>query len=368
MSTLQLEHQPQRHFEPMSPLEVIDAFRSDMQDRTAVYPLDMELPSFAEGLENCHVATVDDNRAGAFKWRGVLYAMHRKRVEQGIDHFYMASAGNHAIGGALGALALGVGVTVVMPKSASEEKKSKPRRLNEQVKVELYGDTVDEALEYVEYLAPSANHTVHPFNDQHVIAGQGTMLNDILRLAPDTRHIVVATGGGGAAAGMAAELHRLGNDQVKLHLVEAEGNDSMSKSLLMNGGRVYEASGLNQRAGGSAVMKCGELCLRMLASAGYTHTDVVQVANSELESVAESYLYDRERLLRQHTSGYEPTTLVAFAGLRRLVEEGRVKGKAVVLGTGHNAPIEHAFGTPSLRRTTRIASAQVPLRSLIRPR
>src|SRR6187551_243226 len=144
-------------------------------------------------------------RTGSFKERGARNALMQLSPEQVRRGVIAASAGNHALGLSWHGRLLGVAVTVVMPRFAPLVKVSRCRQFG--ATVLLHGDTFDEARRKAGRLAEERGLTyVHPFDDPHVIAGQGTLAFEILEQVPDAEAILVPVGGGGLLAGMTTVL------------------------------------------------------------------------------------------------------------------------------------------------------------------
>jgi threonine dehydratase len=150
-------------------------------------------------------------RTGSFKERGARNALAQLSPEQLRRGVIAASAGNHALGLAFHGRLLGVAVTVVMPRFAPLVKVARCRQFG--ANVVLHGDTFDEARAEAGRLAEEQQLAyVHPFDDPHVIAGQGTLAFEILEQVPDAEAVIVPVGGGGLIAGMATVLHALKPD------------------------------------------------------------------------------------------------------------------------------------------------------------
>lgn len=150
-------------------------------------------------------------RTGSFKERGARNALAQLSPEQARLGVIAASAGNHALGLAWHGRALGIPVTVVMPRFAPLVKVARCRQFGAQVI--LHGDTFDEARGEAGRLAQERQLTyVHPFDDPQVIAGQGTLAFEILEQVPDAEAIIVPVGGGGLLAGVATVLQALKPD------------------------------------------------------------------------------------------------------------------------------------------------------------
>jgi threonine dehydratase len=140
-------------------------------------------------------------RTGSFKERGARNALLQLSPEQRARGVIAASAGNHALGVAYHSALLGNPVTVVMPKFAPLIKVSNCRQLG--ATVVLHGSDLSEARVEAEAIAARERLTfIHPFDNEHVIAGQGTIALEILEQAPDVQAIVAPVGGGGLLAGI----------------------------------------------------------------------------------------------------------------------------------------------------------------------
>src|ERR1700732_1782756 len=142
-------------------------------------------------------------RTGSFKERGARNALAQLTPEQAQLGAIAASAGNHALGLAWHGRALGIPVTVVMPRFAPLVKVARCRQFG--ATVVLHGDSFDEARKEGGRLAEERQLTyIHPFDDPQVIAGQGTLAFEILEQVPDCEAIILPVGGGGLLAGGAA--------------------------------------------------------------------------------------------------------------------------------------------------------------------
>jgi threonine dehydratase len=150
-------------------------------------------------------------RTGSFKERGARNALAQLTPEQARRGVIAASAGNHALGLAWHGRALGISVTVVMPRFAPLVKVARCRQFG--AAVVLYGDTFDEARSEANRLAAEEQlNYIHPFDDPKVIAGQGTLAFEILEQVPDAEAVLVPVGGGGLLAGVATVFHALKPD------------------------------------------------------------------------------------------------------------------------------------------------------------
>ena len=150
-------------------------------------------------------------RTGSFKERGARNALLQLPAAARERGVIAASAGNHAQGIAYHGALLGIPVTVVMPTFAPLIKVSNCRQLG--ATVVLHGVDLSEARAHAEALATRDGLTfIHPFDNDHVIAGQGTMALEILEQTPAVQAIVVPVGGGGLLSGIGTVVRALRPD------------------------------------------------------------------------------------------------------------------------------------------------------------
>jgi threonine dehydratase len=168
-------------------------------------------------------------KTGSFKIRGAYYKISQLSPEEKAKGVIACSAGNHAQGVALGATAMGVKSLICLPEGAPISKVEATKRLGAEVCLVpgVYDDAYQRALE----LRDEHGYTfVHPFDDENVIAGQGTIGLEILDQLPEVEAVVVPVGGGGLISGVAFAIKSL-NPNVKIYGVQAEGAASMVQSL-----------------------------------------------------------------------------------------------------------------------------------------
>ncbi len=165
----------------------------------------------------------------AFKERGALNAMLLLGGEQCNRGVIAASAGNHAQGLAYHGTRLGVPVTIVMPRNTPTVKVMQTEVLGGTVV--LHGESFDEAYAHARLLEDELGLTfVHPFDDPHVAAGQGTVALEMLEQVPELDMLVIPIGGGGLAAGMGTAARAIKPD-IGLIGVEAQLFPSMYNRL-----------------------------------------------------------------------------------------------------------------------------------------
>lgn len=318
--------------------DIIDTYRDDVEDYFRVEELEREFPYYAHilGSDAVFLANAADNLAGAFKWRGAFVGAHALK-EAGATSLVTPSAGNALRGGALAAKTADMDYHGVVPVSAPAQKREGAKALYDSSRFQLHvvGSTFDEAYAWA-LKHPELGEMLHPFDDPNVLAGQGTITDDILNspLGSEVRHIVAPTGGGGLIAGVLNRLQELDRTDITVHAIEAPGSNSLSRSV--RAGHIVAAEAPNARYGGSAVRKVGDYTLSICQFAPNLH--IHTVADELVDGVTDLYLQGRTDLWRQGTPNFEPTTLVAVAGLQQIVRQ-HPDETTVVIGTGYNAPL-----------------------------
>ncbi len=175
------------------------------------------------------LVTENLQRAGSFKIRGAFNRISQLTEDEKARGVVAASAGNHAQGVALAAERLGVRATVFMPEAASIPKVTATRGYG--ADVVLTGATVDDAIEAALAFAEETGAVViHPFDNEDIVAGQGTVGLEILEKMPEVKTIVVCTGGGGLLAGIATAV-KASRPDVRIVGVQAEAAAAYPPSL-----------------------------------------------------------------------------------------------------------------------------------------
>ena len=211
----------------------------------------------------------------AYKERGALNAMLQLGEVERSRGVIAASAGNHAQGLSYHGSRMGVPVTIVMPRTTPTVKVMQTEAVGGTVVLE--GETFDEAYAHARKLEIELGLTfVHPFDDPHVAAGQGTVALEMLADVPDLEVLAIPVGGGGLASGMGTIARAL-NPAIELIGVEAELFPSMYNLLK---GRILPVGG-DTLAEGIAVFEPGKFTSQVL---GRLLDDFVLVSESELET------------------------------------------------------------------------------------
>ncbi len=195
---------------------------------------------------------------GAFKVRGAANCILQLTDGQKKAGVLAASAGNHAQGVARAARELGIAATIVMPEGAPLSKIAATERYG--ARVVLYGANYDDACAYALELVERTGATfIHPFNDEQVIAGQGTLALEILEDVPNVGQILVPVGGGGLISGIAIAIKNI-DPTIRVIGVEPSTAASMQASLKAH--RAVTLASAATIADGIAVKTPGDLTFR----------------------------------------------------------------------------------------------------------
>lgn len=264
-------------------------------------------------------------KTGSFKVRGAynkIANLSDAKRQRGVIAF---SAGNHGAGTAYAAMKLGIPATVVMPDNPVQSKKN--AIIGYGAKVVAGGPTsITMHQKAVELQEQHGYAMVHPFEDPHTIAGQGTIGMEIIAAFPEVEVVVIPVSGGGLISGVATALKEL-KPTVKVIGINTEGAMAMYASLQQ--GRPTEVEKIDTIADGLMAKKPGDLT--------FAHTqkyvdDLVLVSEEEIAR-AVALCAERAKLV------LEPSGAAALAA----VVYGRTKfqdKKVVVLATGGNANMQ----------------------------
>jgi threonine dehydratase len=194
-------------------------------------------------------------KTGSFKVRGALHKVSQLDDAARARGVVTVSAGNHAQALAWAAREAGVAATVVMPANASTAKVDASRGYG--AEVVLHGASSIDAFAKARELESERKLTfVHPFDDEVVCAGAGTVGLELLEQAPDLDVVVVPIGGGGLITGMLVALKE-SNPKLRVYGVEPEGAPSMRRSL--DEGHAVRLDSVKTIADGLAAPMAGEL-------------------------------------------------------------------------------------------------------------
>ena len=251
---------------------------------------------------------------GAYKVRGAYYKISTLTDEERAKGLITASAGNHAQGVAYAAKCYGCKAVIVMPTTTPLIKVNRTKSYG--AEVVLYGDVYDEACAKAYELAEKEGYTfIHPFDDEDVIAGQGTIGLELLEQLPEVEAVIIPIGGGGLISGVAYAIKNL-NPNIRVYGVQAKGAPSMLNSI--EHGKIERLEGVRTIADGIAVKEPGihtfDLCQQYV-------DEIVSVTDDEISTAILA-------LIEQHKLIAEGAGAVAVAAA--MFNKVPIKGKKVI--------------------------------------
>jgi len=216
-------------------------------------------PNIRKGT-NIYLKTENLQVTGSFKIRGSYFKISQLSDEEKAKGVIACSAGNHAQGVALAATKSGIKSLICLPDGAPISKVEATKRFGAEVCLVkgVYDDAYNKAIELRD---KNGYCFIHPFNDPDVIAGQGTIVLEILEQLPDADAVVVPIGGGGLIAGVAYTIKQI-NPNCRVYGVQAAGAPSMEKSII--DGEIETLSKVQTIADGIAVKTPGDLTYELV--------------------------------------------------------------------------------------------------------
>jgi threonine dehydratase len=240
-------------------------------------------------------------KAGSFKVRGATNKIlsHINAIrEQGV---IAASAGNHAQGVAVAAHSAGVPATIVMPEWSSLSKQDATRGYGAQVII--HGQTLEESIRRAQMIASQGRLFIHPYDDDAVIAGQGTIALEILSDLPETDMIIIPVGGGGLIAGIATAA-KAKKPEIKIIGAQAEACPSAGEAI--RHGSPYRIPEGNTIADGIRVAETGKITLPALQH----FVDHLALASEEEIADAMLLLLERKHIVAEGAGAVPLATLL----------------------------------------------------------
>ncbi|MBQ2809785.1 MAG: threonine ammonia-lyase [Clostridia bacterium] len=280
-------------------------------------------PKLKKGIE-LYLKTENLQITGSFKVRGSYYKMSKLSDEERARGVIACSAGNHAQGVALSAQKNGIKAVICLPDGAPISKIEATKSYGAEVcLVEgVYDDAYKKALS----LRDEMGYTfIHPFDDEDVIAGQGTIALEIVDQLPDLDAIIVPIGGGGLISGIAYTIKSI-NPNVKVYGVQASGAPSMLRSVEDH--QIEELESVSTIADGIAVKKPGSLTYEICSK----YVDKIVTVTDDEISAAILALMEQHKLVTEGAGA----VAVAAAMFGKLDLEGK---KTVCLLSGGNIDV-----------------------------
>ncbi len=247
-------------------------------------------PKMFEGAD-VYLKTENLQNTGSFKLRGAYFKMARLSDEEKKRGVVACSAGNHAQGVALAAQKQGIDAIICVPEGAPISKVEATRSYG--AKVELVKGVYDDAYNRAVEIAETTGRVmIHPFNDEDVIAGQGTIGLEILEQLPEVEAVIVPVGGGGLISGLAFTIKTM-KPSVKIYGVQSAGAPSMRDSIEHH--RIERLPRVATIADGIAVKEPGELTYNFTNQ----YVDQVVTVTDDEVAVAILELMERQKLVSE---------------------------------------------------------------------
>ena len=253
-------------------------------------------------------------KTGSFKIRGAYNKLSQLPASMRKKGVVAASAGNHAQGVALASSILGIHSTIVMPEGVSLAKQMATQAYGGEII--LFGENTDEALSYAKKMARDGKLLIHPFDDEQIIAGQGTIGLEILEEVPGADAIVVPTGGGGLISGIATIVKRR-RPEIKIIGVQSAHAPSAYYSVKRK--KIVVVKARPTLADGIAIQRVGEITFPMIQKGV---EEIITVQEDEIAS-AILLLMERTRVVAE---GAGATPLAAL-----LSKRWKIRAKKIVL-------------------------------------
>ena len=254
-------------------------------------------------------------RTGSFKFRGAYHKLTKIRDTLGPLGVVAASAGNHAQGVAHAAHLMSIPSSIVMPEWASISKQIATRSYGGQVI--LAGKSLKESLDQARTLEAEGRSFIHPYDDEDIMAGQGTIGLEIVSQLPEVETILIPVGGGGLIAGIASAVKTL-RPQTSIIGVQSAMCTSVKAALRL--GKPVSVPAKYSIADGISVKEVGQLTFAIIQR---LVDDMVSVEEEEI-AAAMLELLERKKILAEG-SGAVP--LAALTGKQL----GNLRGRSVVL-------------------------------------
>ena len=252
-----------------------------------------------------HLKLENFQRTGAFKIRGAMNRIETLSTADQEAGVVTASAGNHAQGVALAATRAGVDSKIVMPEHAPVSKVKATERYGGEVV--LHGADYSDAQAEAHRIEEVEGRTyVHAFDDETVMAGQGTIGLEIVEDCPDLDTVIVPIGGGGLISGIATAV-KAHDPDVRVIGVQAEGASSAAESIRR--GEIYERDAVDTIADGIATRRIGDRTFEVIKE----RVDEVVTVDDESIAIALTYLLEREKALAEGAGAISLAALLSDA-------------------------------------------------------
>ena len=259
-------------------------------------------------------------KSGAFKARGATNAVLSLSDSEARAGVATHSSGNHGAALAMAAAARGIPSHIVMPANASAVKKAAVRAYGGRI-IECESTQAGRIAKLEEVVAETGAQVVHPYNDPHTIAGQGTAALELLEQVPDLEVIAVPVGGGGLLAGTAIAAKST-NSNIEVIAVEPEGADDAFRSF-----------GLGELQGN---VRPDTVADGLRSSLGELNFEIIRNYVDTIVTVPDTLIIEAMQLQwTRMKQVVEPSGAVSFAGLLQHPERFRGRRVGVIISGGN---------------------------------
>lgn len=299
-------------------LSAIKEAATTLKEVVAVTPLLQNFTFSKKFQANVLLKREDLQQVRSYKIRGAYNKISSLQPNELTNGIVCASAGNHAQGVALACNKKQIHGTIFMPAPTPKQKVEQVRMFGGKfVDIQLTGDTFDDAYNAAKYIADSLEKTfVHPFDDEKIIEGQGTVALEILSQSEQPiDYVFLPVGGGGLAAGVSS-VFKMVSPKTKVIGVEPLGAPSMQQAFKENTNVKLEK--INKFVDGAAVQQVGNLTYKICKENLY---NMITVAEGKVcQTILD--MYNKDAIV------VEPAGALTLAALDTYAEE--IKGKNVV--------------------------------------
>ena len=267
---------------------------------------------------NIYLKREDKHFIRSFKIRGAYQKISQLSESEKKRGIIASSAGNHAQGVAYAAKKFNIKANIVMPRSAPDIKVKAVKNLG--ANIILWGDYLYEANTYAEQLCKKNNYVfIHPFDDIHIIAGQGTIAKEIDNQLQKTDYIFVPVGGGGLIAGIAVYFkYKSKNKNIKIIGVESKGSPTLFEAIKQN--KRVALNSVDLFADGVAVKQLGKINFAILKE---FVDDVILISDDQICAAIKD-IYDDIRVIP------EPSGALGLSGIKEYIKKHKISNANIV--------------------------------------
>ena len=308
------------------PIQAIQKAKHSLKDIAVHTPLQLNAGLSQKYGAKIYLKREDLQVVRSFKIRGAYYKMTRLSKEESSKGIVCASAGNHAQGVAMACAALGIYGVIFMPTTTPKQKIDRASHYGgDLIEIRLFGDTFDDSNAKARIFAEEHSRPfIHPFDDEDVIAGQGTVALEVLSDMNDNiDYLLVSVGGAGLIAGMGSYFNVV-SPETTIIAVEAEGAPSLK--MAMEAKKVVVLEEIDGFADGIATKSVGkiplEICLKVVDK------NILVPEGKICVSILD--LYNDEAIV------VEPASASVIAALDDIRDDIKGKNVVCVLSGGNN--------------------------------